>query len=40
VHGAVEEFSERDLRDQLETNLFGPLWVARAALPYLLLEHQ
>jgi NAD(P)-dependent dehydrogenase (short-subunit alcohol dehydrogenase family) len=35
VHGAVEELSEQDLRDQLETNLFGPLWVARAALPHL-----
>ncbi|SEH02990.1 NADP-dependent 3-hydroxy acid dehydrogenase YdfG [Nonomuraea solani] len=35
VHGAVEELNEQDLRDQLETNLFGPLWVARAALPHL-----
>jgi NAD(P)-dependent dehydrogenase (short-subunit alcohol dehydrogenase family) len=35
AHGAVEELTERDLRDQLETNLFGPLWVSRAALPYL-----
>ena len=31
--GAVEELSERDLRDQLETNLFGVLWVTQAALP-------
>lgn len=35
VHGAVEELDEQDLRDQLETNLYGPLWVARAALPHL-----
>lgn len=35
VHGAVEELDEQELRNQLETNLFGPLWVARAALPLL-----
>ncbi|MDT8915217.1 SDR family oxidoreductase [Amycolatopsis sp. PS_44_ISF1] len=33
--GLVEELSEADLRDQLETNLFGALWVTQAALPYL-----
>ncbi|GAB3683320.1 oxidoreductase [Angustibacter aerolatus] len=33
--GAVEELSEADLRDQLETNLFGALWVTQAALPFL-----
>jgi NAD(P)-dependent dehydrogenase (short-subunit alcohol dehydrogenase family) len=31
----VEELSESDVRDQLETNLFGALWVTQAALPYL-----
>ena len=30
----VEELSEADVRDQLETNLFGALWVTQAALPY------
>jgi NAD(P)-dependent dehydrogenase (short-subunit alcohol dehydrogenase family) len=35
LHGAVEEITEDDLRNQLETNLFGPLWVTRAALPFL-----
>ncbi|NUW36011.1 SDR family NAD(P)-dependent oxidoreductase [Nonomuraea sp. SMC257] len=35
LFGAVEELTERDLRDQLETNLFGPLWVVQAALPHL-----
>jgi NAD(P)-dependent dehydrogenase (short-subunit alcohol dehydrogenase family) len=35
LFGTVEELSERDLRDQLETNLFGPLWVVQAALPHL-----
>jgi NAD(P)-dependent dehydrogenase (short-subunit alcohol dehydrogenase family) len=33
--GAVEELGEQQLRDQLETNFFGPLWVVQAALPYL-----
>jgi NAD(P)-dependent dehydrogenase (short-subunit alcohol dehydrogenase family) len=36
--GAVEELSEADLRDQLETNLFGALWVTQAALPYLRMQ--
>jgi NAD(P)-dependent dehydrogenase (short-subunit alcohol dehydrogenase family) len=31
--GMVEELSEHDLRDQLETNLFGAVWVAQAAVP-------
>lgn len=33
--GAFEELSEADLRDQLETNLFGAIWVTQAALPFL-----
>ncbi|MGH2869287.1 MAG: SDR family oxidoreductase [Solirubrobacteraceae bacterium] len=33
--GMVEELSEREARDQIETNLFGALWVTQAALPYL-----
>jgi NAD(P)-dependent dehydrogenase (short-subunit alcohol dehydrogenase family) len=33
--GMVEELSEQDARDQLETNLFGALWVTQAALPLL-----
>ena len=33
--GLVEELSESEARDQLETNLFGALWVTQAALPYL-----
>jgi NAD(P)-dependent dehydrogenase (short-subunit alcohol dehydrogenase family) len=31
--GAIEELSEDDVRSQLETNLFGALWVTQAALP-------
>jgi NAD(P)-dependent dehydrogenase (short-subunit alcohol dehydrogenase family) len=33
--GMVEELSEQQLREQLETNLFGALWITQAALPYL-----
>jgi NAD(P)-dependent dehydrogenase (short-subunit alcohol dehydrogenase family) len=33
--GMIEELSEADLRDQIETNLFGALWVTQAALPFL-----
>jgi NAD(P)-dependent dehydrogenase (short-subunit alcohol dehydrogenase family) len=33
--GAIEELSEEDIRGQLETNLFGALWVTQAALPFL-----
>src|SRR3954464_344715 len=32
--GFVEELSESDARDQLETNYFGALWVTQAALPF------
>ena len=33
--GMVEELSEQQARDQIETNLFGALWVTQAALPFL-----
>lgn len=35
LFGAVEEISEQQLRDQLETNLFGVLNVTQAVLPIL-----
>src|ERR1700744_2885823 len=35
LFGAVEEISEAEARDQIETNLFGALWVTQAALPIL-----
>jgi len=31
--GAIEELSEQEARDQIETNLFGALWITQAALP-------
>lgn len=33
--GMVEELSEAEARAQIETNVFGALWVTQAALPYL-----
>ena len=33
--GFVEELTEAEARAQLETNLFGALWLTQAALPYL-----
>jgi len=33
--GAIEELSEEDARRQIETNLFGPLWMTKAAIPIL-----
>jgi NAD(P)-dependent dehydrogenase (short-subunit alcohol dehydrogenase family) len=33
--GMIEELSEQEFRDQIETNVFGAMWVTQAALPYL-----
>jgi NAD(P)-dependent dehydrogenase (short-subunit alcohol dehydrogenase family) len=33
--GMIEELTEEEVRAQLETNLFGALWVTQAALPIL-----
>jgi len=33
--GAIEELSETEARRQIETNLFGPLWVTKAVVPIL-----
>jgi NAD(P)-dependent dehydrogenase (short-subunit alcohol dehydrogenase family) len=35
LFGAVEEITEEQARAQIETNLFGALWVTKAAIPYL-----
>jgi NAD(P)-dependent dehydrogenase (short-subunit alcohol dehydrogenase family) len=33
--GFIEELTEAEARNQLETNLFGALWITQAALPFL-----
>jgi NAD(P)-dependent dehydrogenase (short-subunit alcohol dehydrogenase family) len=33
--GMIEELSEREVRDQFETNVFGAIWITQAALPFL-----
>ena len=33
LFGAIEETSEKEARDQIETNVFGLLWITQAALP-------
>ena len=35
LFGMIEEVSEEQARAQIETNLFGALWVTQAALPFL-----
>jgi NAD(P)-dependent dehydrogenase (short-subunit alcohol dehydrogenase family) len=35
LFGTVEEVTQQQARDQLETNFFGVLWVTKAALPLL-----
>jgi NAD(P)-dependent dehydrogenase (short-subunit alcohol dehydrogenase family) len=35
LFGTIEEVSESEARAQLETNLFGALWVTQAALPFM-----
>jgi NAD(P)-dependent dehydrogenase (short-subunit alcohol dehydrogenase family) len=35
ANGFVEEFTEQQVRDQLETNFFGAVWVSQAVMPVL-----
>lgn len=35
LRGAVEEVTEQQVRDQMETNFFGAFWVTQAVLPQL-----
>jgi NAD(P)-dependent dehydrogenase (short-subunit alcohol dehydrogenase family) len=35
LHAPIEETTERAAREQMETNFFGALWVAQAAMPHL-----
>ena len=35
LFGAIEEITEAQARAQMETNVFGALWVTQGALPYL-----
>ena len=37
--GVIEELTEAEIRAQLETNLFGALWVTQAALPIMRAQH-
>lgn len=37
--GAIEELSEKEARDQIETNLFGALWITQAAIPIMRAQH-
>ena len=35
LFGTIEEVSDEQAREQIETNLFGALWITKAALPYM-----
>jgi NAD(P)-dependent dehydrogenase (short-subunit alcohol dehydrogenase family) len=35
LFGMVEEVTEQQVRDQVDVNLYGPLWVTQAVLPHL-----
>jgi NAD(P)-dependent dehydrogenase (short-subunit alcohol dehydrogenase family) len=35
LFGAIEETTEKEARDQIETNVFGLLWITQAAIPVL-----
>jgi NAD(P)-dependent dehydrogenase (short-subunit alcohol dehydrogenase family) len=35
LFGTIEETTEQEARNQIETNVFGLLWITQAALPYM-----
>lgn len=35
ILGMIEEFKEEEVRNQMETNFFGAVWVCQAVMPYL-----
>lgn len=35
LFGAIEEVSEQEARDQMETNFYGPLWLTQEVLPHM-----
>ena len=39
LFGMIEELAENDVRAQIETNLFGALWITQAALPIMRVQH-
>ena len=38
LFGTIEEVTEQQARDQIETNVFGALWVTQAVIPYLRVQ--
>ena len=40
LFGAIEEMTEKEARDQMETNFFGLLWLSQAVLPIMRAQGQ
>jgi NAD(P)-dependent dehydrogenase (short-subunit alcohol dehydrogenase family) len=40
LFGAIEETSEKEARDQIDTNVFGLLWLTQAVIPVMRLQGQ
>src|SRR5690625_3335109 len=35
IMGMIEEFSEAEIKQQIDTNFYGAVWVSQAVMPYL-----